>query len=497
MAIEKLIVLDDDSTIRKSLAEKLRSKRYTVAEADSIAKTVGLLAKDQFDLVFVDGRLPDGNGHELLEQYQNRTDAPMFVMITGFGTVESAVECMRLGAFDYIIKPFGFDQIEVVLDKAKKHNQLIKVSQYYSSETSAKSEMIGNSTVMRRLKKMAQKVAATEATVLITGENGTGKEMVARELYKVSPRSNQPFIRVNCAAISENLIESEFFGHEKGAFTGATQRREGRFELANHGTILLDEIGEISPAVQVKLLRVLQEREFERVGGNTTINVDVRVLASTNRDLMEAVKKGEFREDLYYRLNVFPIEVPALRQRKDDIPLLAAKFLQTFSKKHRLKIPGFTDEAMSILVSHDWPGNVRELQNTVERAVILADDGEPIPAAYLGIIPKQKVSISMNNFSGPSSTPATETIPDADVSPAEQAESDTATAVAEMPTAATASDGPMAPMDEVEKQHILAVLRSTKGNRTHAAEILQVNIRTLRNKLAKYSEEGEDISGLG
>lgn len=489
MAIEKLIVLDDDTTIRKSLAEKLRSKRYTVAETDSIAKTVALLAKDQFDLVLVDGHLPDGNGQELLEQYQNRPDAPMFVMITGFGTVESAVECMRLGAFDYIIKPFGYDQIEVVLNKAKKHNQLIKVSQYYSSENQAKSEMIGSSTVMRRLKKMAQKVAATEATVLITGENGTGKEMVARELYRQSPRSSQPFIRVNCAAISENLIESEFFGHEKGAFTGATQRREGRFELANNGTILLDEIGEISPAVQVKLLRVLQEREFERVGGNTTISVDVRVLASTNRDLMAAVQRGEFREDLYYRLNVFPIEVPALRQRKDDIPQLATKFLQTFSKKHRLKIPGFTDEAVSLLVSHDWPGNVRELQNTIERAVILADDMEPIPAAYLGIMPKQKVSVSMNTYTAPTPDHASAGHTESAAAP------ESATAVALDP--AKSENTALSSMDEIEKQHILLVLRNTQGNRTHAAEILQLNIRTLRNKLAKYAEEGEDISGVG
>ena len=348
MAIEKLIVLDDDLTVRKSLAEKLRTKRYSVAEAESIAHTLDLLSRDQFDLVFVDSRLPDGEGQELLEQYSTRPDAPMFIMITGFGTIESAVECMKLGAFDYIIKPFGFEQIEVALSKAKKHNQLLKVNQYFSNESQSQSEMIGASTVMRRLKKMIQKVAATEATVLVMGENGTGKEMVARELYRLSPRASQPFIRVNCAAISENLIESEFFGHEKGAFTGATQRREGRFELANNGTILLDEIGEISPAVQVKLLRVLQEREFERVGGNTTISVDVRVIASTNRNLMEAVERGEFREDLYYRLNVFPIDVPALRQRKDDIPGLATKFLQNFSKKHRLDIPGFTQDALDL-----------------------------------------------------------------------------------------------------------------------------------------------------
>lgn len=487
MAIEKLIVLDDDPTIRKSLAEKLRSKRYTVAESESIAHTLDLLGRDQFDLVFVDSRLPDGNGQELLEQFSGRSDAPMFIMITGFGTIESAVECMRLGAFDYLIKPFGFDQIEVALKKAKTHNQLVKVSQYYSNESRAQSEMIGGSTVMRRLKKIIQKVAATEATVLVTGENGTGKEMVARELYRLSARAGQPFIRVNCAAISENLIESEFFGHEKGAFTGALQRREGRFELANNGTILLDEIGEISSSVQVKLLRVLQEREFERVGGNTTLSVDVRVIASTNRDLMEAVQKGQFREDLYYRLNVFPIEVPSLRQRKDDIPQLAHQFLQSFSKKHRLDIPGFTQDAIDTLLAHDWPGNVRELQNTIERAVILADDGEAIPSQYLGLFPKRTVK-SATAASQPEEDPDEDEPVSRDSAPAEP-KSDS--------FHGNNGETPPLTMDQVEKLHILAVLKTVQGNRTRAAEVLEMNIRTLRNKLTKYADEGEDISGLG
>ncbi|MCH2156896.1 MAG: sigma-54 dependent transcriptional regulator [Opitutales bacterium] len=482
MAIEKLIVLDDDLTVRKSLAEKLRTKRYSVAEAESIAHTLDLLSRDQFDLVFVDSRLPDGEGQELLEQYSTRPDAPMFIMITGFGTIESAVECMKLGAFDYIIKPFGFEQIEVALSKAKKHNQLLKVNQYFSNESQSQSEMIGASTVMRRLKKMIQKVAATEATVLVMGENGTGKEMVARELYRLSPRASQPFIRVNCAAISENLIESEFFGHEKGAFTGATQRREGRFELANNGTILLDEIGEISPAVQVKLLRVLQEREFERVGGNTTISVDVRVIASTNRNLMEAVERGEFREDLYYRLNVFPIDVPALRQRKDDIPGLATKFLQNFSKKHRLDIPGFTQDALDLLLAHDWPGNVRELQNTIERSVILADDGEAVPGQYLGIMPK-KAKVS-------------ELVPVAAGSYSFGGDADSASIVEEAAPMSPPSFASSQSMEEVEKQHILIVLKEVQGNRTRAAEVLDMNIRTLRNKLTKYAEAGEDVSGL-
>ena len=246
-------------------------------------------------------------------------------------------------------------------------------------------ELLGESAPMQSLKTMIKKVAATGATVLIHGENGTGKELVAHEIWRQSALAGSPYIRVNCAAISENLIESEFFGHEKGAFTGATERREGRFELANNGTILLDEISEIPPRLQAKLLRVLQEREFERVGGSRTLQVNVRVLATTNRDLMAAVQKGDFREDLYYRLNVFPLQVPALRERAEDVTLLAQNFLEKFQRKHGIKIPGFSKQAISAIKEHSWPGNVRELQNTVERAVILAEEGKAIEPALLGI----------------------------------------------------------------------------------------------------------------
>ena len=254
-------------------------------------------------------------------------------MITGHGSIESAVNCMRAGAFDYVIKPFSINQIDVVLKKAESFSQLVKVNQFLNQESVNATELIGDGLAMEELRKLIHRVAPTEATVLISGENGTGKELVANELFRTSARSRQPFIRVNCAAISEALIESEFFGHEKGAFTGALQRREGRFELANNGTILLDEISEISLKVQAKLLRVLQEREFERVGGNKTIKVNVRVVATTNRDLHSLVERGEFRQDLYYRLNVFPIHVPPLRDMDEDIPLLAGTFLERFLEK--------------------------------------------------------------------------------------------------------------------------------------------------------------------
>ena len=322
----------------------------------------------------------------LLEEIMAKTDCPMVVMMTGYGSVESAVSCMQMGAFDYVVKPFSFDQIEVVVDKVASFDKMRRVTKYYVEESDTRSsDIVGESDPIKKLKNLVDKVAKTEATVLITGENGTGKELVARELYRNSMLAKQPYIRVNCAAISETLMESEFFGHEKGAFTGATERREGRFELADGGTILLDEISEIAPSLQAKLLRVLQEKEFERVGGNKTIEVKVRVLATTNRNLLEEVEKGDFREDLYYRLNVFPIAVPALKERGDDILLLANTFLHRHSRRHGIEKISFSRNCEKAIVSHHWPGNVRELENAVERAVILADAGKKIEADLLGI----------------------------------------------------------------------------------------------------------------
>ena len=321
MPIEKIIVLEDDLIIRKHLEQQLRQRRYDVASVSTLAAAQEYLGKDSFDLIFVDVRLPDGEGTDLLKELQTRPQKPLVVITTGFGSVESAVDCMRNGAFDYLIKHYSTDQLDITLKKAEDFTQLIKVNQYLSHEEDEESgyELLGRSPAMEQLRQLIRKVARTQATVLIQGESGTGKELVARALYRQSPRAQAPFIRVNCAAVPENLIESEFFGHEKGAFTGAMNKREGRFELAHGGTILLDEISEISPQVQAKLLRVLQERELERVGGNRTIRVDVRVIATTNRHLEESVERKEFRQDLFFRLNVVPISVPPFCIRNSPV----------------------------------------------------------------------------------------------------------------------------------------------------------------------------------
>jgi DNA-binding NtrC family response regulator len=452
MSIEKIIVLEDDLIVRKNLEHQLRQRRYDVASVSTIADAQEYLNKDNFDLIFLDVRLPDGDGTELLKSLQLRPQRPLVVISTGFGSVESAVECMKNGAFDYLIKPYSGEQIEVVLKKAEEFTQLLRVNRFLSQENEdAGYELLGQSPAIDNLRQLIRKVARTLATVLIQGESGTGKELVARALYRESGRANAPFIRVNCAAIPENLIESEFFGHEKGSFTGALTKREGRFELAHGGTILLDEISEISSSVQAKLLRVLQERELERVGGNRTIKVDVRVIATTNRHLEQSVQKKEFREDLFFRLNVVPIHVPPLRDHREDVPFLADEFMRRFGRKHGIRVQGFSDEAMRLLKEHHWPGNVRELQNVVERAVILSGDGGMLEADHFGMA-----------ISTPTPVPS----PIAGAKPG---------AAGEFPS-----------LTEMEKHHILAALERCKGNRTHAARMLDISIRTLRNKLHEY-----------
>src|SRR5438876_253871 len=464
MPIEKIIVLEDDLVVRKNLEQQLRYKRYDVASASTIAEAQELLTRNNFDLMIVDVRLPDGKGTELLKQLQSRPVKPLVVMISGMGTVELAVECMSNGAFTFLTKPFSTEQLAVTLKKAEEHTQLVKVNQFLSHAEDEDSgyELLGKSGAIEKLRLLIRKVARTQATVLIQGESGTGKELVARALYRQSPRANAPFIKVNCAAIPENLIESEFFGHEKGAFTGALNKREGRFELAHGGTILLDEISEISPQVQAKLLRVLQERELERVGGNRTIKVDVRVIATTNRHLEESVERKEFRQDLFFRLNVVPIHVPPLRSRKQDICLLGQQFVQRFARKHGVRTRGLSNECLSVLESHQWPGNVRELQNVIERAVILCGDSGVLEPTHLGF--------------GLSAPPA----------PVESS------AHREFPLSAPLGENEeFPPLAEIERRHILLALEKTKGNRTHAAKLLGISIRTLRNKLHEYGVNGK------
>ena len=478
MPIEKIIVLEDDPIVRRNLEQLLRQQRYDVASTDTIAGARDLMARDTFDLIFLDVRLPDGEGTDLLREMQSQPQKPLVVMVTGFGSVESAVECMRNGAFDYMLKPFSSDQLQVTLKKAENFNQLLKVNAFLSNaeEDDTGYELQGNSQSMEDLRQLIRKVARTQATVLISGESGTGKELVARALYRQSPRASAPFIKVNCAAIPENLIESEFFGHEKGAFTGAVAKREGRFELAHNGTILLDEISEISPQVQAKLLRVLQERELERVGGNRTIKVDVRVLATTNRRLEESVERKEFRQDLFFRLNVVPIQVPSLRDHMDDVPYLAQQFMPRFARKHGVRVRGISDRCLASLQAHPWPGNVRELQNVIERAVILCGDTGLIEPEHLGFSPLSAGAPSLT-----SSEPSQIAIPS--VPPT------TATAPAAAPD--------LLSLAELEKRHIFTAMEKTHGNRTHAAKLLDISVRTLRNKLneygvpAKYSEAAE------
>lgn len=475
LSLEKILIVEDEPIVRNLLTEILTRRKCIVRSTSTLAEAEALLSTESFDMMLLDLRLPDGDGQRFLERVTAMPEHPLVVMITGYGTVESAVACMRAGAFDYVLKPFSPSQIDIILKKAQAYSQLLQVNRYLSNPEEAEDGgLVGRSPAMLRMRQMIERVAPTDATVLITGESGTGKEMIARELYRASQRRGHPFIKVNCAAISENLIESEFFGHERGAFTGATERREGRFELANQGTLLLDEVSEIPLNLQAKLLRVLQEREFERVGGNRTIKVNVRLLATSNRDLLSYVEKGEFRQDLYYRLNVFPIPVPALRERGDDLLILAEHFLKRCARKHGIKVNGFADSARAMLAGYRWPGNVREMQNTIERAVILTESGRPITSAALGL---------PGDFSAclPPATPEPE--------------------IFTAPTPATVSarsvtdeSGGVLPIAVLEKQAIQAALLQTGSNRTQAAALLGISIRTLRNKLQEYRNAGSPLA---
>ena len=466
MSLEKILIVEDEQVVRNLLQSIFARHKYAVSCAVNLAEAQAAMQRESFDLIMLDIRLPDGDGQKFLEQIAALPERPLVVMTTGYGTIESAVACMRAGAFDYVLKPFAPSQIDVILRKAASYRQLLGVNRLLTDDPEdADSVLVGRSPVMQRMRQLIDRVAPTDATVLVTGESGTGKEMIAREFYRRSPRRGQPFIKVNCAAVSENLIESEFFGHERGAFTGATERREGRFELAHQGTLLLDEVSEIPAGLQAKLLRVLQEREFERVGGNRTIKVNVRIIATSNRDLIRYVEKGDFRQDLYYRLNVFPVQVPPLRERAEDILLLADHFLRRFSRKHGVKVTGLSDSARSAVMAYQWPGNVRELQNTIERAVIMAESGRPVTAALLGL---------------PGNPGATEPPPLEELAAVPVAASDD-------------SNGAIQPLAELEKQAIQAALRQTQGNRTQAAAALGISIRTLRNKLQEYRDAGDPV----
>ncbi len=386
-----ILIIDDEKAILKVMEMNLQREEYVVFTADNGKDGLRILQEKDIDVILLDHQMPDINGIELLKIIKNRYKDLPVIMITAYGTIEMAVDAMKLGAFHYLTKPINYDEMFILIKNAVEQKKLLnrvemltqEVRKFYGLEN-----IITNNQRMKDILEMIPGVADTEATILIMGETGTGKELIARAIHYNSKRAKGPFVKVNCTALSETILESELFGHEKGAFTGAYKMRKGRFETADGGSIFLDEMGDIPISMQLKLLRVLQEMEFERVGGSETIKVDVRVITATNRDLEDAVKKNSFREDLYYRINIIPIKIPPLRERKDDIPLLVNHFIEKFNRKNKKNIKEPSAELMSMLMEYDWPGNIRELENAIERIVIL-EKGELLTARYFTEIGKK------------------------------------------------------------------------------------------------------------
>lgn len=379
MSKKMVLIIDDEDNIRSGLMLSLKSEGFDVQGAASGVEALDKINLFLPDLIVSDIKMPGLNGLELLEQVKIKHPSIPVIMLTGHAGLDDAVTAMKLGAYDFLTKPVHLDKLILLIQRAiaqtDQHQQLQNLSEQLDKHKGMEN-IIGNSASIKKLQEMIRQIAPTDATVLLQGESGVGKEIFASAIHQNSMRSLGPFVKVHCGALPENLLESELFGHEKGAFTGATARRKGRFELANDGTIFLDEIGDISPAVQIKLLRVLQEREFERVGGEETIKTNIRIISATNKNLKQAVQDRLFREDLYYRLNVVELTIPPLRERKEDIPLLADFFLKNFSKKYSKQIDSVDTKAMKKLLTYSWPGNIRELQNSIETAVVLSKDKE-------------------------------------------------------------------------------------------------------------------------
>ncbi len=382
---ERILVIDDSPEILRLFSEYLRTEGYEVDTAENGPQGIGLVEKNFYDLILTDLKMPGIDGMEVLKFINEHSPDSLCIILTGYGTVKNAVEAIKSGAFDYLTKPVKMDEILVTFQRAFEFRNLKRENVHLRQQLKRKyrfENIIGDSEKIQKVFEIIEKVADTDSTVLILGESGTGKELIAKAIHYNSYRRDNPFVPVNCAAIPSELLESELFGHEKGAFTNAIRMRIGRFELANGGTVFLDEIGDMNPLLQSKLLRVLQERQFERVGGTKTIKTDIRILAATHQDLKVLVQQRKFREDLYYRLNVIPIEVPPLRERRADIPLLTHHFLEQFNKRKKKKIKGIHEDALTRLVQYSWPGNVRELENTIERMVILVD-GDVVMSADL------------------------------------------------------------------------------------------------------------------
>lgn len=442
-----ILIIDDEKNIREGLGAALEMEGYKIALASDGKAGLERLVKGDIDLVITDLRMPEVSGEHVLAKVSAENPGVPVIVLTGHGSIDSAVDAMRNGAYDFLTKPLNLDQLVLIVKRALQGRELVLKHKELQEELNSRKSfesIIGKSAEMQKIFEIVRKAAGSKASVLITGESGVGKELIANALHNLSPRRDNSLIKVHCAALSENLLESELFGHEKGAFTGATSLKRGRFELANGGTIFLDEIGEIDQNVQIKILRVLQDKRFERVGGEETLEVDVRVIAATNRDLEAEIAAGRFREDLYYRLNVVHIHVPPLRDRRDDIPLLITAFLQEFAKENGKTIEGIDSRARSALYKFDWPGNIRQLRNCLESAVVMSSG----PIIKLEDLPP--------SIAGSSQTD-----------------------IIEVPAGI--------PMAEAEKMLILQNLAINKGNKTKTADILGIGRKTLHRKLDEYA----------
>ncbi|RJQ77911.1 MAG: sigma-54-dependent Fis family transcriptional regulator [Desulfobacteraceae bacterium] len=445
----KILIVDDELTHCRMLEAVLSAEGYETFQAPDGHSAILAVEARFFDLILMDIRMARVGGIEALEKIKSFNPEIPIIMMTAYSSVSTAVGAMKAGAYDYLTKPLDIDELKVLVAKALRHHQLETENLFLREQLGNRfdfSNIIGRSQAMKNLLETVALVAPTGATVLIQGESGTGKELIANAIHQNSPRRDRPLIKVNCAALPETLLESELFGHEKGSFTGATSYRKGRFQLAHQGTIFLDEIAEMPMALQSKILRVLQEREFEPIGSSTSIQTDTRVITATNRNLQEEIKAGRFREDLYYRINVVSVTAPALRERRNDIPLLADFFLKRYAGKNHRAVKGFTPKAMDLLMRYHWPGNIRELENVIERAVIMARGH---------LITLEEFPDTLKNLASPEK--------DSKIEPSAERS-----------------------LKEVEKELILRTLEETDGNRTHAARILGISRRTLQLKLKEY-----------
>ncbi|MBN2342198.1 MAG: sigma-54-dependent Fis family transcriptional regulator [Deltaproteobacteria bacterium] len=454
----QVLVADDERNLRRMLKAQLERWGYEVHLAETGTDALQILNENHIDILITDLRMPEMDGMELLNQVQKKYKSIPVIMITAHGTVDTAVEAIKLGAFDYITKPYDRNALKDVVAKAEKTCKLAEKEFSFDDNQDGRFKIIGKSEPMQEIYDMVERVAPTPSTVLISGDSGTGKELIARALFDNSKRNKMPYIRVNCAAIPPTLIESELFGYEKGAFTGAESSKPGRFELADGGTLFLDEVGEISMEMQVKLLRAIQEEEFERVGGVSTIKVDVRLITATNQDLRHLVKEGKFRDDLYYRLNVVHMHLPRLNDRKEDIPLLARHFLTKYNQKLVKEISDFETSAMDALLAYEWPGNIRELENVVERCTLFCDD-DLIAVSHL----PSEISGSFDRGSNPDVT-----ISDLDIENG---------GLKDQVRAATAN---------LEKQLIIKALDQTDKNVTRAAQLLKISRKSLQTKMKDF-----------